>query len=558
MPQIKILPEKVARKIAAGEVIERPSSVVKELCENAFDAGAQNLEVEIWDGGLSLIRVRDDGQGMDTEDLKLCYLPHATSKIKDEEDLLRINTWGFRGEALASIAAVSELTISSRPKEALLGGQIKVRYGKFLSFTEKALAPGTVVEVSALFGNVPARKAFLKSPRAEAAKVSEIVKFLALENSQVNLRFSINGRPSFRYQASKGRKGLLSSLTKIKEEAFIEDLLKDGPYLLSLIISPPSYTFPSPRFFFFLVNDRLVKDRLLSAAVNEALRAYFPKGQYPALLLALKTEPHLVDVNVHPAKWEVRFREEAKIFSLVKEAVEALFKPRFHPGSTLQNRQEDQRDLPYQAESTENFWDTFTRVAEKEPSFLKKNIFSPVEVLGPFGKEFYLLKDGEKLVFFDFHAAQERLLFEKLKKILAEEEIARQQFLTPEPLFLAPSAFARLEENLSLFEKLGFEFEILATGEVLLRAAPAILGPEAVKALEGFLEEGATKGVVEEALARLACHASKKAGDFLPQEEILKLYLETEKQGLDRCPHGRPFKWSISLEEVRKKLGRLL
>ncbi|NPA48358.1 MAG: DNA mismatch repair endonuclease MutL [Thermodesulfobacteria bacterium] len=558
MPRIQILPEKVARKIAAGEVIERPASVVKELCENAFDARARNVEVEAWDGGLSLIRVRDDGCGMAPEDLKLCYLPHATSKIKDEEDLLRIGTWGFRGEALASIAAVSELTISSRQKEALLGGRIKVRFGKLLSFSEKGLAPGTVVEVSNLFGNVPARRAFLKSPRAEAARISDIVKFLAFENPEVNLNLALNGRQTFRYQASKGRKGLLASLTKIKEAAFLEDHFEEGPYRLEIILSPSGHTFPTPRFFFFLVNNRVVKDRLLSAAVNEALKTYFPKGQYPALLLALETAPELVDVNVHPAKWEVRFREEARVFSLARKAVESLFKPRFRQVSAPEREESPEEDLPYKTDDEERFWDTIPRVAEKGPALkFEQDFLAPLEILGPFGKEFYLLKDGDALVFFDFHAAQERLLFEKLKETFAREgKIPGQNLLAAEPLHLSPSAFARLEENLPLLEKLGFEVEILAAGEALLRASPAVLGAKASGALEALLEEGPLEDLLEEVLARLACQAAKKAGDFLSDPEILGLYLETKKQGFDRCPHGRPFKWSISLEEVRKRLGR--
>ena len=561
MPRIQILPENIARKIAAGEVIERPASVVKELCENAFDAGAQNVEVEVWDGGLSLIRVRDDGHGMSPEDLKLCYLPHATSKISREEDLLRINTWGFRGEALASIAAVSELTISSRAKGALIGGRIKIRYGKFLSFSERGLAPGTVVEVSGLFENVPARRAFLKSPRAETARISEIVKLLALENPKVNLRLSLAGKLTFRYQARRGRKGLLSELTGINEAALLQESFEDGPYRLEVILSPSEQFFHTPRFFYFLVNNRIVKDRLLFAAANEALKAFFPKGRYPALLLALEIAPELVDVNVHPAKWEIRFREEKRVFNLVKKALENFFKPRLTSSSQPPRRQarkeQIEEDLPL-VEERETFWDTPLRAAEPTANFETKSLLGPeLEALGPFGKEFYLIKDGEKLVFFDFHAAQERLIFEKLKRDLAEKKSPPvQSFLSPKPLFLSEKAFERLEESLPFLKELGFEVEILAPGEAFLRGAPALLGPGASEILEALLEEGGLEGLPEEALASFACQAARKAGDFPSSREILKLYQETKVLGLEHCPHGRLFKWSISLEDVRKKLGR--
>ncbi len=562
MPRIQILPENIARKIAAGEVIERPASVVKELCENAFDAGAKNVQVEVWEGGLSLIRVRDDGCGMEPEDLKRCYLPHATSKIHREEDLLKIRTWGFRGEALASIAAVSELNISSRARGALIGGKVRIRYGKFVSFTERGLAPGTVVEVCGLFSNVPARKAFLKSPRAEAARISEIVKLLAFENPQVNLSLSLAGKEAFRYRSAEGRKGLLAKVSGLKKEALLEEVCEEGPYRLRAIISPQEPGFPTARHYYFLVNNRIVKDRLLAAATNEALKSFFPRGKYPALLLVLEVSPELVDVNVHPAKWEVRFREEARVFSLVKTLLEKFFSP------SISIKREDPsppEDLPLQeqADEKEELWDQFSfRVKEPEVPFgTTPKLFSAekAKVLAPLGEEFFILKEGEEIIFFDFHAAQERLLFEKLKEDLARKgKITSQRLLKAEALHLSGRAFERLEENLSLLERLGFEIEFFSPGEVLLRAVPAILGLQSLKALEQFLEEGPSGKLLEDVLASLACKAAKKAGDFPPSEEILKLYQETRERKLEHCPHGRPFKWRVSLEEVRKRLGRRL
>ena len=560
MAKIKILPEKVARKIAAGEVIERPASVVKELCENAFDAQAQNVSVELKQGGLSLIRVRDDGQGMLPEDLRICFLPHATSKISSEEDLFRIATWGFRGEALASIAAVAELVISSRAKETLLGGKIRVRYGKLLSFTEKGLPPGTTVEVRNLFGNVPARKAFLKSPRAEAARVVELMKLLAFERPSSNLFLTLNERKAFRYQASQGRLGLLAESVGLKAEAFAVETFVKPPYRLEIIMTLPRYTFPTSRNIYFLINNRVVKDKLLVSAVLEGIKSAYPRGQYPALLLALDLPPELVDVNVHPAKWEVRFREEREVYTLVKRVVENLTKPRitfsFPPASEEESLAED---LPLKPSSA-------LKVAEPPPSYALSpfpGMLGPeAEALGPFGTEFYLLKEGDRLIFFDFHAAQERLLFEELKERFTKEGgLKKQVLLTPEPLKLTGRALTTLEENLSLLENLGFELEALAPGEFFLRAAPAILGFPAAETLKSILEEipaPQTSHFLDEILAKLACKTAKKAGEALSDTEILHLYSKIKEKRLERCPHGRPIYWSISLEEVRKKLGRTL
>ena len=559
MSKIKLLPENVARKIAAGEVIERPASVVKELCENAFDAGAKNVSVELWDGGLSLIRVRDDGRGMELEDLKLCYLPHATSKIRDENDLLKISTWGFRGEALASIAAVSELIISSRAKEALIGGRIRVKHGKLLSFAEKGLPPGTTVEVLNLFENVPARRAFLKSPRAEASKVSELVRLLAFENPRANLTLSLGERETFRYEAAEGRLGLLAKSSGLKKEAFLVEEFEEGPYRLQVILSRKEHPFPTGRHLYLLVNDRIVKDRLLTGAALEGLRPLFPRGHYPALVLALYLPPELVDVNVHPAKWEVRFREEKAVFSLVRKCLEAMTRPKVVlPPPKI----EEEEDLPLEAEP-EAPWEGPVKVAEPGPAYQTRPLWEAGEVLAlaPLGEEFYLLKDGEAVIFFDFHAAQERLLFEDLKEAFKAGKIKKQRFLTPEPLILSAEAFARLEEALPRLEGLGFEIEILAPGEAFLRAAPAVLAETAREALLALLEENHPKepeGLLEETLARLACRAAKKRGDKVSPPEVKELYRRLKERDLSHCPHGRPIYWSVSLEEVRRRLGRKL
>ncbi len=556
MPRIRILPEKVARKIAAGEVIERPASVVKELVENAFDAKAQRIEIEIEEGGLSLIRVRDDGHGMEPEDLKHCYLPHATSKIASEEDLLRIQTWGFRGEALSAIAAVSRLTISSRAQGALLGARLKVVYGKEVSFKECGHPRGTVVEVQDLFENVPARRAFLKGPRAEGSRVTETVKLLCLENPEADLRLKSNQRLSLVYERSEGRKGALAALTGLKPEDFREERQEKGPYQLEVLLSSSPH-FPTTRHFYFLVNNRIIKDKILLSACLEALSLTFPKGQHPALLVALFLPPEMVDVNVHPSKAEVRFREERKVFRLVKEVLREMLAPKIEVSRPKTNLEED---LPLASKvyptdrPSESLWETLV----SEPS----SLYRPKEIraIGRLGEEFFLCEGPNGLLILDFHAAHERLIFEKLRKEYEKEGVSPQKLLLPEGLTLSAEALERLEAHRGFLERLGYQFDQVGPQEIMIRAVPALLGESAKEALRELLEEVFWRepgNILHEALARLACRAARKAGEYPSAQEIEELVSELKEKNLYTCPHGRPLFWEISLEEIKKKLGRL-
>ena len=567
MPKIKILPEKVARKIAAGEVIERPASVVKELVENAFDAQAQRVEVEVEKGGLELIRVRDDGQGMAPEDLKLCYLPHATSKISSEEDLLRIRTWGFRGEALAAIAAVSRLSISSRPEGALLGACLKVAFGKETSFRECGHPKGTSVEVKDLFANVPARKAFMKGPRAEGARISEVVKILALENPQVSLKLKLGGRKAFEYYKETGRKGLLAELTGLEEALFLEETWVQEPYRLEIILSKPPARFPTSRHFYFLVNQRLVRDKILLSAALEGLSLAFPRGQYPALLLSLNLPPELVDVNVHPTKGEVRFRQEREIFRLVKQALEALLKPKISTPKSPSLPRDTEEDIPLEAAPKSS--DYAPPAEEVPPPALKLKEETAVyqlafqsqgpKPIGPLGKEFYLCETEKGLLILDYHAAHERILFEELQETYAQKPLPSQKLLLPQGLVLSAEALERLENHRPFLERLGYRLELGGPQEIFIRAVPALVGEGAVPALQEILEQALLQEpgrILHEVLASLACHAARRAGEVPSPQEVEKLWEEIQKRGLETCPHGRPLFWEISLDEIRRRLGR--
>ncbi len=565
MPRIRILPEEIARKIAAGEVIERPASVVKELVENAFDARARKVEVEVEDGGVSLIRVRDDGHGMEPEDLKRCYLPHATSKIADEEDLLRIRTWGFRGEALSAIAAVSRLTISSRAEGALLGARLRVDFGREISFKECGHPRGTIVEVRDLFKNVPARRTFLKGPRAEGSRITETVKLLALENPAVDLSLKTRGRLSFSYERQEGRVGVLAHLTGLSPEDFTVEVSEKGPYRLEVILSRSEASFPTTRHFYFLVNNRVIKDRILLSAALEGLSVAFTRGKHPALLLALSLPPELVDVNVHPSKAEVRFREEREIFRLVREALVDILSPRVSLPTPPGDEEEDLPLGPPEGQTAketravegeapaESLWET--KVAEPGALYRPREI----RALAPLGREFFLCETPTGLLVLDFHAAHERLLFEGLRESYEKEGLKPQKLLLPQVLTLSAEALERLEAHRAFFERLGYAFDFAGPQEILVRTVPALLGEEGVAALVEILEEALVKEpgrILHETLSRMACRAARKAGERPAAREIEDLVEELREKGLNSCPHGRPLFWEMSLEEIRKRFGR--
>ncbi len=566
MSKIQILSEEVARKIAAGEVIERPASVVKELIENALDAQASKIEVQIEKGGLSLIQVRDDGCGLELEDLEVCYLPHATSKIRSVSDLMRIETLGFRGEALASIAAVSKLTIVSRPKEALWGAKLEVAFGKLKGLREAGAQKGTLVQVEDLFANVPARRAFLKSVRVETARVVEMVKLLALGAPKANFSLLIDGRRLFVYQASQGRRGLLAELSRLPEKELIEECFDSGLYQIELIISPPALRFSGTRHIYFLVNGRVVKDRLLMSAFLQGASVAFPKGQYPAAVLALTLPPELVDVNVHPAKWEVRFREEKEIFNLVRRAVEHSLRPKV---SIFPKAKEQEEDIPLtprpsppepgpslrEAPDLRDTSSVFSfKVSELQETYQPRS--RPIGVLA---QKYFLYETPQGLLILDFHAAHERLLYEKIKAAYEAEGLPRQNLLFPQVMTLSAKALERLENHKVIVERLGYRFEPAGPQEIRLLTVPSILGEEGPHALREILEKALASPpgeILKEVFASMACRAAIKAGQEPTLKEAEELLKEIKNQGLFTCPHGRPIFWKIDYHEIEKRLGR--
>ena len=564
MSRIKILPEEVSRRIAAGEVIERPASVVKELVENALDAGARKIRVELEKGGLRLVRVKDDGEGMSPEDLRLCWRSHATSKISSGEDLFRISTYGFRGEALFSIAQVSRLTIISRPRGAEHGFRLEVAFGREEAFRAWPSDYGTVVEVKDLFAEFPARRSFLKGPRAEAGRALEVLKMLALGRPEVSFVFFHEGREVLSLIPGP-RRSRLSKMLKIPEELLVERSFQKRPYRLELILTKPSAGLSTSRYIFILVNDRVIKDRRLVSVLLEGLRDYFPGGRYPAGLLALYLPPHLVDVNVHPAKWEVRFREEEEVYGLVRWGAKKALDTRVEVPITVSS-EEDLPLSPKEAISREG-----TSLRPKEASFSRPTVREPRKLysleespgehprfLGFLRNTYLLFETEDGLFLLDFHAAHERLIYEELKRGLENGNVKRERLLFPVILELSEEAREKFLGERVLLEGLGFGLRESGPREVLVEEVPAGFGPEAAEEVRGILEEEFRdpKKWREEILSRLACRKARKAGESFSPEEARELLARILREGLVRCPHGRPVYILFPWDELEKRFGR--
>ncbi|HOP61162.1 MAG TPA: DNA mismatch repair endonuclease MutL [Candidatus Saccharicenans sp.] len=596
MARIKVLPAEVAQKIAAGEVVERPVSVVKELIENSLDAGATEIKIELEEGGKKLIRLQDNGCGLSQEDAVLCFKRHATSKLEKEEDLEHIATLGFRGEALASISAVSRLTLKTYNGEGDRGYQVEREGDRLIRFLEIAFPPGTMVEVRDLFFNLPARRKFLRGERSELNLITSYVtqvalafpgvKFLLIHNNRQLLNCPAVSRLEERVYQLYGRQ-LLDGLMTVDYE--------EGGYRLSGLSSRPFAGRADRQHQFFFVNRRPIKDRVLSAALTQAYLGMLDRQKSPECFLFLDLPYELVDVNVHPAKAEIRFKEPQAVFRVILHGIElaarseSLIKPvMVGEAGRVENRQpaketkEAELNLQEKEEQKEN-----ESEVEKEP---QEEIQAPEwsrqasptwrqpgdaqqvaensatsragrRVLGQYLNAYLVVTSEEGLMIVDQHNAHERLLFEKFKKLDEEKGWASRQMLFPQVLELSPEEVLHLEELQEELAGLGFELEPLGERSYSLRAFPDIFDEaRATEILRGILAEGGPerlKSKRDKMLATMACKAAIKAGQPLSQAEMEFLAAElfqTTQPGV--CPHGRPIIVEISRDKIEKTLGR--
>jgi DNA mismatch repair protein MutL len=595
MSRIHRLDIRLANQIAAGEVVERPASVVKELVENALDAGSTRIDIDIEQGGLRLIRVRDNGEGIAPDDLPLALMRHATSKIHDLEDLEAVATLGFRGEALASIASVSRLLLASSADESGVGQSVRSEGRDMEAIVEAAAhARGTTVEVRDLFFNTPARRKFLKSEQTEFSHLDETVTRLALAHPEVAFTLSHNGRQVHALRAATEEAEWRRRLASLCGPAFMEQAvpvaIESGGLQMRGWVGLPTFSRAQADLQYFYVNGRMVRDRVVTHAVRQAYADVLFHGRHPAYVLFFELDPGAVDVNVHPTKHEVRFREQRQVHDFLFRSLHrviAELRPQDQaPAAAVSPLPEGLREqaplsLPTQqaaAFATVGTGMAVTALAEDRAAYAPAFAFQrpapalpaenqPGEV-PPLGFAiaqlhgiYILAQNAEGLVVVDMHAAHERITYERLKCNFEAGALVAQPLLVPLSLAVSVREADLAEGEQEFFRRLGFEVERMGPETILLRAVPALLGQARAEALvrdvlADLAVHGRTRRIEEtqnELLATMACHGSVRAGRQLTPAEMNALLRDmeaTERSG--QCNHGRPTWTRLTLAELDK------
>jgi DNA mismatch repair protein MutL len=570
---IRILPEEVASAIAAGEVIERPASVVKELIENALDANAARIEVVIEKGGRKLIQVSDNGEGMLAADLPLSVARYATSKLETAEDLFSIRTLGFRGEALSSIAAVSRVEIVTRSAQEEVGARLLIEGGGKPDEQPQGAAQGTVISVRDLFFNVPARQKFLKTERTERRWIAELVTRYALAYPHVQFRLIQEGKEAFQSSGSGDRREVLSAVYGVELARQMIALPDDqeGPVKVRGFVSPPTVHRSNRTGLTFFVNGRWIRDASLSAAVTQAYQTLLMVGRFPLVVLLLEMAPEMVDVNVHPTKSEVRFREPNLVFSVLQRAVRASLLGQTPPTLKLDTRWRGDWDQ-VRHHATDPGWEIAHALqGSPDPARTERSqidLPSPelplLRAVGQVGSAYLVAEGPDGLYLIDQHAAHERVLFEELLNASKAKTLESQVLLEPLTIELTPAQATLLEEQTEALGGLGFEIEGFGRQAFRLRAVPAMLssmdpGQALRVVVEDFEEdESPLEGEITARLAARVCkRAAIKSGQILSLVEQQKLLTDLEAcQAPRTCPHGRPTMIHLSVDALERQFGR--
>jgi DNA mismatch repair protein MutL len=575
MGRIRRLPEDLANQIAAGEVVERPASVVKELVENALDAGARRVHVDVELGGVQLVRVSDDGEGMSAEDARLCLERHATSKIERLEDLAQIRSFGFRGEALPSIASVSRFSLRTRTRDAIEGTEVRVDAGGASDVRPAGCAAGTTIEVRELFVNVPARRKFLKSTATESAHVGEVVMLMALARPDVTFVLARDGRGAREYLRVASRAERAAQI--LEGERLAACAGERGPLRIEAYLAPPERARSGAVALHLLVNGRPVRDRQLARAVAQAYGSVLEPGRYPVGVVYVDLPSDWVDVNVHPQKAEVRFSDARAVQDAVARELHAALGKAFgvpamgsrwasHTGGAVTHAAPLVATAP-PAERGETSWAEPPQGSASAASldlFVGRGFYARLRFIAQV-RGTYLLCEGEDGVYvLDQHAAAERVTFHRLRQAFEAREVAAQRLLMPEIVEVGPSDVATLEEHAPEIGRLGMDVRAVGPSalavhsvpQVLVRAAPERLVRDLIAELSrsGTRGFGAARDLV---LATMACHGSIRAGDAVSEREA-----EALLRGLDEvdfsghCPHGRPIVTRIGFDELERRVGR--
>ena len=589
---IRRLPEGTVNRIAAGEVIERPASVVKELVENAIDAGAGRIEIAIADGGRLLISVDDDGCGMSRDDLVLAIERHATSKLPDD-DLLRIDYLGFRGEALPAIGSVSRLTLISRAEGAEHAWTLALNAGDAGEPTPAAQARGTRIEVRDLFFATPARLKFLKAERTESANIADAVKRLAMAYPAIAFVLSDGARTVLRYDAETGADAALARLRAVMGRAFAENAIpidaeRDGVTLTGYA-GLPTLNRGNARAQYLFVNGRPVRDRMLGGAVRAAYQDLLARDRHPILALNLNAPAHAVDVNVHPAKAEVRFRDAGSVRGLIVGGLRHALAEAGHRASTTGGAaalgalrpggypgarpRRGGGSLPpglaeaaavYQAPAPGDFAAGFTPTARTQAGEIDRS-YPLGAAIGQVHETYVVAQTSDGIVIVDQHAAHERLVYERVKRELAGSGVARQGLLIPEVVELDPAQAERLVARADELAELGLGLEAFGEGAVVVREVPALLGEVNIQGLvrdladdlDGTDGDLTLRQRLNDVCSTMACHGSVRAGRRMTADEMNALLREMEvTPHSGQCNHGRPTYIELKLPDIERLFGR--
>jgi DNA mismatch repair protein MutL len=594
---IQVLPPQVANKIAAGEVVERPASVVKELIENAIDAGAADIHIEIRQGGRRLIRVGDDGCGIPPTEVELAFARHSTSKISSEDDLTHITTLGFRGEALASIAAVSQVTMLTRVESEAAGIQLRVEGGQIVRQDSHAANPGTLISVENLFYNTPARLKFLRSESTESSHVIRLVSAYAIAFPELRFRLLDNGRLVLQ---TPGNGSLYDVLVKVYGLDMAQQLVEiqrqeappaatdtslspearsaDAEVRVTGYVGAPSLHRAKRSYEMLFVNRRWIQDRSISYAIEEAYRTLIPTGRYPVAIVNISLSPSELDVNVHPTKREVRFRNPRAVFTAVQRGVRrtvleqapvaSMNQRPTAVGTTQWSTQKPmpfgRRALPHgsvgqMAMEIQRTADTETLDASRAPM---SEQLPMLRVLGQIRQTYIIAEGPDGLYLIDQHAAHERILFEQLQAEQTAMAVSSQALLEPLTIDLPTQQRELLEALSDQLAAFGFDIAPFGGDTCLVRAIPAAMNPTQVpetisELLDAATESRNTSLSLESTLAVIVCHSAIRAGQTLSQDEARELIRQLEDTKAPyTCPHGRPTMIHLSAAQLEKSFGR--
>jgi len=592
MGRIRLLPDTVASQVAAGEVVERPASIVKELVENSIDAGAREIEVLIRRGGISLVRVIDDGCGMDRDDALLSLERHATSKIRFAADLQAVATLGFRGEALPSIASVSRFRLTTREPHAIAGTEIIVNGGKIDIVRDSGEAPGTQVEVRSLFYNLPARRKFLRSENTESRNIEHQIHLQAIGHPQIAFTLLREDRLVFQLPVTATLSDRIRDLygAELLERLIQLDGNASGKIQISGFIGQAGLSRQTRAQQLIFVNGRAIESGLITAAIREGYHTALMKGQYPVTFLFLNLDPAAVDVNVHPAKREVRFRDPTAVREAIVHSVQQTlergrtkwqekFRAPIAPLSSAPDKVTVDLKLRSEVTSPETSQRELPAVAgfvapgpllkphevSSQRSIKPDSNEQQFQIIGVLNKLYVLMENVNGLVLVDQHAAHERILFEELRRRMEEEGVPAQKLLLPHTFDLPPRDADWVERNMSILQKMGIGIESFGPNTFKIDSLPAFLNAsnptqfmrKVIDDLKNASTSSSAMRLGEEIIAKTVCRHAVKANDPLRYPEVEKLIRDLLDCEMPYCcPHGRPTMIQISLTELEKKFGR--